>query len=354
MIEPGLYVGAVMHRRQRPIRHRFEYRVFWLLLDLDSLRETASAVKLLSIDRFNLISFYARDHADGRDGSLRDKIAALATAAGFAADGPIRLLTMPRVLGYAFNPISVYFCHDARDRPTAIVWEVSNTFGERHSYVIGVDDPDANVQRQRCMKELHVSPFMGMEIEYRFRVVHRRNGLTIGIADYDRDGLLMSAALTAERRPLTDRALLAAFLRMPFETVKVTAAIHWEALRLWLKGARFTRGPAGSGKAIERHSASAQASARQVPAASAKGGAPRISLSRSGTPALSPSRCAGETEADEREERGGREHVEFKHPSQLIGRQGAEGCAAAQLNGDEGQKYQPDQAPGPPRLIRPE
>jgi len=292
-------------------------------------------VKLLSVERFKLISFYARDHADGRDGSLRDKVASLARAAGFAADGPIRLLTMPRVLGYVFNPLSVYFCHDARDRPTAIVWEVSNTFGERHSYVIGVDDPDAKVQRQRCMKELHVSPFMGMEIEYRFRVVDRRDWLTIGIADYDCDGLLMSAALTAERRPLTDRALLAAFVRMPFETVKVTAAIHWEALRLWLKGVRFTRGPAGSGKAIERHSASAQASARQVPAAGAKA---RASI-------MSASRRASETQADEREERGGREHVEFEQPSQLIGRQGAERRAAAQLNGDEGQKYQPDQGP---------
>src|SRR5271166_4124328 len=98
MIEPGLYIGVVMHRRQRPIRRRFTYRVFWLVLDLDSVRETASAIRLLSIERFNLVGFYARDHADGGDGSLRDKIASLATAAGFAADGPIRLLTMPRVL----------------------------------------------------------------------------------------------------------------------------------------------------------------------------------------------------------------------------------------------------------------
>jgi uncharacterized protein len=266
MIEPGLYVGAVMHRRQRPRRHRFEYRVFWLVLDLDSLRETARAVKLLSIERFNLISFYARDHADGRDGALRDKIALLATAAGFAVDGPIRLLTMPRVLGYVFNPLSVYFCHDVRDRPTAIVWEVSNTFGERHSYVIGVDDPDAKVQRQRCMKELHVSPFIGMEIEYRFRLVRRGDRLTIGIADHDRDGLLMSAAMTAERRPLTDRALLAAFARAPFETVKVTAAIHWQALRLWLKCVPSLRGPAGDEKSIDRHSASGQPTRFQVPA----------------------------------------------------------------------------------------
>ena len=258
MIEPGLYVGSVMHRRSRPVRRRFEYRVFWLILDLDRLGETARALKLMSLERFNLLSFYARDHADGRDGSLRDKIASLAAAAGFAADGPMLLMTMPRVLGYVFNPISVFFCHDARDRLTAIVWEVSNTFGGRHSYVIGVDDPDATVLRQRCRKELHVSPFIGMEIDYHFRVVWRDDRLTIGIADHDRDGLLMSAAMTAARRPLTDRALLAAFARAPFETAKVTAAIHWEALRLWVNGARYLAGPPGDEKSIDRHSASAQ------------------------------------------------------------------------------------------------
>ena len=265
MIEPGLYVGSVMHRRARPVKRRFEYRVFWLILDLDRLRETSSALKLFSLERFNLLSFHARDHADGRDGPLRDKVAALATAAGFPADGPMLLMTMPRVMGYVFNPISVYFCHDARCRLTAIVWEVSNTFAGRHSYVIGVGDPDAAVQRQRCLKELHVSPFIGMDIEYRFRLVRRGDRLTIGIADHDRDGLLMSAAMTAERRPLTDRALLAAFARAPFETVKVTAAIYWQALRLWLKGVRFLNGPAGDDKAIDRHSASAEPAPRRGP-----------------------------------------------------------------------------------------
>jgi uncharacterized protein len=265
MIEPGLYVGSVMHRRSRPVQRRFEYRVFWLILDLDRLPETTRGLKLMSIERFNLLSFHARDHADGREGPLRDKVAALATAAGFPADGPMLLMTMPRVLGYVFNPISVFFCHDARDRLTAIVWEVSNTFGGRHSYVIGVDDPDAMVQRQRCRKELHVSPFIGMDVEYRFRLARRGSRLAIGIADHDRDGLLMSAAMTAERRPLTDRALLAAFARMPFETAKVTAAIHWEALRLWLKGARFLNGPAGDDKSIARHSASAEPALRRGP-----------------------------------------------------------------------------------------
>jgi uncharacterized protein len=265
MIEPGLYVGSVMHRRSRPVQRRFEYRVFWLILDLDRLPETASALKLMSVERFNLVSFYARDHADGGDGPLRDKVATLATAAGFSADGPMLLMTMPRVLGYVFNPISVFFCHDARNKLTAIVWEVSNTFGGRHSYVIGVDDPEAMVQRQRCVKELHVSPFIGMDIEYRFRLVRRGERLTIGIADHDRDGLLMSAAMSADRRPLTDRALLAAFARTPFETVKVTAAIHWQALRLWLKGARFRNGPGGDDKAVARHSASAEPALRRTP-----------------------------------------------------------------------------------------
>jgi uncharacterized protein len=265
MIEPGLYVGSVMHRRSRPVKRRFDYRVFWLILDLDRLRETSNALKLFSLERFNLLSFYARDHADGRDGPLRDKVAALATAAGFAADGPMLLMTMPRVMGYVFNPISVYFCHDRRDRLTAIVWEVSNTFGGRHSYVIGVDDPEAIVLRQRCLKELHVSPFIGMDIEYRFRLVRRGDRLTIGIADHDGDGLLMSAAMTAERRSLTDQALLAAFARTPFETVKVTAAIHWEALRLWLKGARFLNGPPRDDKSIARHSASAEPAPRRGP-----------------------------------------------------------------------------------------
>src|SRR5271154_5963634 len=193
-----------MHRRSRPVRRRFEYRVFWLILDLDRLGETASALKLMSLERFNLLSFYARDHADGRDGSLRDKIASLATAAGFAADGRMLLMTMPRVMGYVFNPISVFFCHDARDRLTAIVWEVSNTFGGRHSYVIGVDDPDAKVLRQRARKELHVSPFINMDIEYRFRVVQSPDALSLGILDYDQDGMLMAAAMTAHRQTLTD------------------------------------------------------------------------------------------------------------------------------------------------------
>ena len=264
MIEPGLYIGAVMHRRARPIRRRFEYRAFWLVLDLDTIEQATRGLKLLSVGRFNLFSFSVRDHADGRDGNLRHKIAALAADAGCRADGPIRLMTMPRVLGYVFNPLSVYFCHDARGSLTAIVWEVSNTFGGRHSYAIGVDDPDAKVVRQHCRKQLHVSPFIDMDIEYHFRAVQSPDALSLGIVDYDRDGVLMTAAMSARRRPLTDRELLAAFARMPFSTMKVIAAIHWEAVRLWLKGVRYRRPPPDGGKPVALHSASAHPAAARA------------------------------------------------------------------------------------------
>ena len=328
MIEPGLYVGSVMHRRLRPRLHRFEYKVFWLLLDLDRLEETARALKLLSIDRFNLFSFYARDHADGRDGPLRSRVASLAAKAGFATGGPLTLFTMPRVLGYVFNPLSVYFCHDTLGRPTAIVWEVSSTFGERHSYVIGVDDPDARIHRQRCHKELHVSPLIGMEIEYRFRVAADGDLLSLGIADHDADGLLMSAALTARRRPLSDAELMKAFARIPFETLKVTAAIHWQALRLWRKGAVFIGAPPVRSKSIDRHSASV-----------GEGAQSRGAL------------C--EAKADERKERGGRENIEFEQPLELIRRQLVKRRAREFLRGDECDEDESDEPARPPRFARP-
>jgi uncharacterized protein len=259
VIETGLYVGDVMHRRLRPRLHKFKYRGFWLTLDLDTLPQVAAPLRLFSLDRFNLFSFNVADHADGKPGFLREKISKLVRDAGFRADGKILLMTMPRVCGFVFNPLSVYFCHDSSDRLTAIVWEVSNTFGARHSYVIGVGDADARVLRQRAPKTLHVSPFIDMSIDYTFRVVRRPGALDIGIVDHDAQGPLLTAALTAKRQELTDRALLATFARLPFATMQVVAAIHWEALRLWLKGAKFRSTPEGAAPPISALSSSAHA-----------------------------------------------------------------------------------------------
>ena len=170
----------------------------------------------------------------------------LAEAGIEVGSGAIRLLTMPRVLGFVFNPISLYYCHRADGRLAAMVYEVTSTFGERRSYVLPV--PAAEVDddrfRQQTDKRLYVSPFMGMEMDYVFRGRPPGETLSLAIDGRDAQGLLIATAMTGRRRPLTDRALVAAALSMPLLTLKVVAAIHWEALKLWLKRTPLTRKPA--------------------------------------------------------------------------------------------------------------
>ena len=260
MIAPGLWLGPVMHRRLRPHVRRFSYRTLWVALDLDRLQSTS---RFLSINRFNLYSFHERDHADGAAGFLARKIRDLLGKQGLPADGRIVLLTSPRVLGFVFNPLSVYFCHDRAGRVAAIVWEVSNTFGERHSYVLKVEGADATI-RQTVVKKMHVSPFIDMDILYRFRVALARGRLAIGIVDEDRDGPLLVAALTLEHAPLTNRALLGAFARIPFSTLKTVAAIHWQALKLFARGVKVVDHPAGARQSIVNFASSTAAPGRDA------------------------------------------------------------------------------------------
>lgn len=252
MITPGLYLGPVMHCRLRPKRHRFSYRTLWVALDIE---RPEGPNRLFSVNRFNLFSFHERDHADGGPGLLDPKIRRLLADAGHGAHGRIVLLTSPRVLGYVFNPLSVYFCHDKAGALKAIVWEVSNTFGERHSYVLPVEAGGGAI-RQSCRKRLHVSPFLGMDMAYRFRVSFTQGAIAIGIVDEDADGALMTAAMTLRHAPMNDRALLAAFARMPFSTLKTVAAIHWQALRLFAHGVKAIEHPPGPRQTIGAHAAS--------------------------------------------------------------------------------------------------
>lgn len=242
----ALYRGEVMHQRLRPKAHRLSYRVFWLLLDLTEIDALNRRLRLFSRNRFNLLSFHDRDHGDGSGRALRPQIEAWLSRAGVdIGEGPVRLLTMPRVLGYVFNPISLYYCHQADGRLAAMVYEVTSTFGVRHAYVIPVptEDQATGLIRQGAAKALYVSPFMGMDMDYEFKGHAPGALLDLTINGLDAEGLLITAAMSAERRPLEDRDLLAAAIAMPFLTLKVMAAIHWEALKLWLKGVRLTRQP---------------------------------------------------------------------------------------------------------------
>jgi DUF1365 family protein len=249
----ALYVGEVMHQRLRPLRHRLAYRVFSVLFDLDELQGLDRRLRFFSVGRFNLFSFHPGDHGDGGAtdaAGLRVQLEARLRAAGLPTGGAIRLLAMPRILGYAFNPLSVWFCESTTSGElAAIVYEVNNTFGERHSYLIEVDD-DARtcaVIAQRCDKQLYVSPFLGMDLHYRFRIEPPHERLSVGVSVHDGEGgdsAVLNARMDAQRRPLTDSALLRVFVTHPLLTLAVIGGIHWEALKLWLKGARLTRRPA--------------------------------------------------------------------------------------------------------------
>lgn len=241
----ALYRGEVTHRRLRPRPHRLRYRVFWLLLDLDEIDALDARLRLFSRNRFNLLSFHDRDHGDGAVSPSARARTLLTEAGSDTGGGPIQLLTMPRVLGYVFNPISLYYCRHADGRLMAVIYEVTSTFGVRHAYVIPVppEDQTAGRIRQGAAKALYVSPFMDMNMDYAFRGAAPDERLALTVDGLDAQGLLITAALQGERRPLTDGALLAAVAAMPLLTLKVTAAIHWEALKLWLKGVALTRSP---------------------------------------------------------------------------------------------------------------
>jgi DUF1365 family protein len=235
MTGSALYVGHVMHHRLRPSVHRLRYRLFSVLLDLDDIDALSSRLRLFSRGRFNLFGFYDRDHGDGSDRPLRDQAQALMARAGISSDGPIRILTMPRLLGFAFNPLVVWFCHDQAGRLAAIIYEVHNTFGERHSYVLPVAQGAGDDVQQDIAKRFHVSPFLPMAMDYAFRVQPPGDTLSVAITARDADGPVLFAIQRADRRALTDAALARVAVTHPLLTLKVVFGIGWEALQLWLK-----------------------------------------------------------------------------------------------------------------------
>lgn len=238
----ALYVGRVTHHRLRPRPHSLSYRVFAMLLDLDRLDALDRRLRLFSRGGFNLFAFHDRDHGPGDGTPFAVHLRAVLAAAGHdVAGGRLLLLCYPRVLGYVFNPLSVVYAYDSAGRLAAVVYEVNNTVGERTSYVVGIDDPAAAVHAQACAKEMYVSPFTAARGEYGFRLTEPGDDLVLAVTLRDSEGALLKTLFCGHRAPLDDWALARLALTRPLMTLKVIAAIHLEALRLWLKGVPVVR-----------------------------------------------------------------------------------------------------------------
>ena len=239
-----LYVGEVMHRRSRPKAYEFVYRVFNIVVDIDTLDDDARLLRLFSYNRFNLFSFFDRDHG-ARDGSpLRPWVEKHLAGAGLShAAASIRLLCMPRVFGYVFDPISIYYCSDADGNLAAVLYEVKNTFGDQHGYLFPVEPGTDAPQDHIADKIFHVSPLIAMSAQYRIRTKSPDDRLAVLIRESDDKGEFLVATLTGDRRDMTDAALLSRFFRIPFLTLKIMVAIHFEAIRLMLRGVKYTTRP---------------------------------------------------------------------------------------------------------------
>ena len=239
------YTGQLMHNRLKPKKHRFAYRVTSWLFDLAELDDLHKRQRLFSRNRFNVVSFYDNDYGNGSSVALQEQITELLNEHNIEAPHTIKLLCYPRIFGHTFNPLAVYYCY--RDNQlSAIVYEVSNTFRERHAYVAKIDSNENNepampvsgsfITRQKANKELHVSPFFPMDCHYHFRVTPPQEKVTLGITLNNVQGRLFTAVFSGIRHKISDRFILKQTLLLPLQAFKVIAAIHWEALRLWLKG----------------------------------------------------------------------------------------------------------------------
>jgi uncharacterized protein len=238
--------GKVMHARMKPKVHRFNYSVFCLLIDIDRLDEAHASSALFSVRHFNLLGFRQSDHGDG-SAQLSPHIRSLAWQAGVdLTGGRLLLLCYPRVLGFVFNPISVYFGYDLTGALAIIIYEVRNTFGEMHTYVAKIEPGQLGPEgvKQERDKLFYVSPFMDMPLRYHFRLRPPDKQVAVRILETDAEGPILAATFHGGLKDLTSFHILKACLKMPFMTAKVVAGIHWEALKLWMKGVVLVTRPA--------------------------------------------------------------------------------------------------------------
>ncbi len=236
-----LLEGKVRHRRARPFVYKLEHDVYYFALDLDELDEVAGKIRLLSRNRSNVLGLWDGDHLDPPAADLAERVRAHLRDLEIDPDGwRLTLVTNLRVFGYVFNPASVYLCRDASGKLQIIILEVHNTHGERHVYTLR-PERTRGAHIASMDKTFYVSPFIELGGRYTVRVQDNPTTLRVAIDLSEKGELLLNTSLVLRRRRLTDRAVARMLTRYPFVTVKTIAMIHWHALRLWLRGARFHR-----------------------------------------------------------------------------------------------------------------
>lgn len=240
-----LYQGLVTHTRLRPRRHHLRKRIPMVLIDLDEIGEINQSLRLFGVDRSAALSLASRQHLAGTPEPLKAQVERRLAEAGVRAGGAIRLMCMPAVFGRVFNPLSVYFCHRPDGDLAAVLYEVNNTFGRRHVYLLPAGDPDPSGRiAHGCRKAFHVSPFMDSpDLDYAFRLSPPGERADINIQVSDAEGVLLTASFSGAGAPLSDRHLAAVLARHPLLMAEVLGAIHWEAVKLLVKGLRLHPDP---------------------------------------------------------------------------------------------------------------
>ena len=241
MTNSCIYEGSVIHKRFKPKEHFFKYKVFSLFIDLSELNELNDKLNFFSLNKFNLISFYERDHGD-RDGSSLVNWVKINLEKNDIniEDIKIKLLCYPRILGYVFNPLSIFFIYNKKENLISILYEVKNTFGEQHTYVFKVENENKLIQNN-CSKKFHVSPFIEMDCKYFFRILNPGKNLSVKIDQYDQEGKILFASQDGKRSDLTSKNLMNSYIKHPLMTFKIISAIHFEAFKLWIKGIKFVK-----------------------------------------------------------------------------------------------------------------
>ena len=236
----AIYNGTVIHKRFKPRLHFFKYKVFSLLIDLSELNILDKKISFFSYNKFNLISFFDKDHGE-RDGtSLVEWVKKNLNENKIDHENiNIKLLCYPRILGYVFNPLSVFYVYNKKEELISILYEVKNTFGEQHTYIFKVEND--NLLQHNCEKKFHVSPFIEMNCNYFFRILKPAQKISVIIDQYQLNEKILYASQDGTRADLTSSELIKSYLKHPFMTFKIISAIHYEAFKLWTKGIKFIK-----------------------------------------------------------------------------------------------------------------